>query len=247
VDDLLRNAKVPIHHLEGWVSKRLPASTIDAYRRRRGERGALQRPRLPGWLAAGLNHDPLLMELALEMLEWAGVETTAGIHTWPLGVWAERRAVLTGDYDSARRAVADDVETVLAAMRARPKWYADYVERPLGHKQAPLLLTHGTDAGSPPERDHSIRARKHEADDTRLLELAAAAVQAMEIRLADGENPQTVVTEVLATVFGPGTVAEELDLRPGQGSDTDEVVAALLADPAAMDRIVRVVLDLLSL
>src|SRR5690606_38795108 len=63
VHDLLRNATTGIVNLEGWLARRVPAATVDAHRRRRGARGAQQRPRLPAWLAKGLGHDPWLGRL----------------------------------------------------------------------------------------------------------------------------------------------------------------------------------------
>jgi hypothetical protein len=48
-DDLLRHARTPIVNLKGWIVGRLTAAAVDGYRRRRGARGALQRPRVPGW------------------------------------------------------------------------------------------------------------------------------------------------------------------------------------------------------
>jgi hypothetical protein len=57
VDDLLTHARHPVFDLEGWVAGRLNAATVNGHRRLRGERGALQRPRLPGWLGAALGQD----------------------------------------------------------------------------------------------------------------------------------------------------------------------------------------------
>jgi len=228
LDDVFRNAKAPISNLEGWVSKRLTAVTVDAHRRRRGERGALQRPRrIPGWLAANLGDDERLKELAADMLEFVGMEATAGIEVWPVDVWAARRAATHGDYDAARRAVLRDVATVVAAMRRRPKWYDDYVERPLGRKRAPLLPA--------PRTGPEMEPASHEDPaDTRLTELAAVAVAAIETRMARGEEPRIVVIDVLTTVFGAAETT----------SAEDPVVD--LADEASLDRLVATVLAIVA-
>ncbi len=246
VDDLFRNAKMRIFNLEGWVSKRLKASTIDAYRRRRGSRGALQRPRLPRWLAAALGNELRLIRLALEMLEWVGIDSPATATVWPFVPWAERRAVVTGDYEAAYRSVVEDVDIVLAAMRQRPKWYADFVERPLGRKPVPVLYAQRTDPDAGMlEPWSAVRARQQEADDARLLHLAATALEEIVLRIRLGHDRRTAVYDVLTALFGPGTGAEELDRLPGEGSGTDEAVLASLADPKTIERIASVVLSLL--
>jgi hypothetical protein len=243
LDDVFRNVRMPIMNLEGWVRRRLTAVTIDAYRRRRGERGALQRPRIPRWLATRLADDPRLLALAVEMLEFAGLELAAGTETWPIDTWAARRAATGGDYEAARRAVLRDVETVIEAMRTRPKWYADYLERPLGRKRAPLIPAPwpGPDAGE----DHASRhAARDDAEDARLTELAAVAVAAIEARLASGEEPRTVVVDVLTTVFAAGV--DGMGRPPGEAADIDERVAVGLADRASIDRLVTAVLAILA-
>ena len=247
LDDLFRNAKVPIANLEGWVTRRLTAATVDAHRRRRGERGALQRPRLPGWLVEALGHDEWLMELSIDILEWVGVATTAGTGIWPLGAWAERRATVTGSFGRADTEVARDVETVLAAMRRSPAWYLKYVERPLGRKQAPVLPAQRTDQDLVRELPHLAFVHRQEADDARLLALAETAVHAIGARLQSGEDPRSAVVDVLRKVFGLGTGAEDLDWPPATGPGEDERVARLLTDPAAVERIVATILDVLSI
>lgn len=241
LDDVFRNARAPIANLEGWVRKRLTAVTVDAHRRRRGERGALQRPRrVPAWLTTALGDDERLVGLAIDMLEFVGLDVTAGTETWPVDAWATRRAAETGDYDGARRAVLHDVATVVDAMRTHPKWYADYVERPLGRKRPPLLpapRTGGESTKEPP-------SARHDVDDARLTELAAIAVAAIGARLAHGETPAAAVVDVLRTVFGAGPV--ELDRRPGETSRADERVAAGLASPDSIDRLVTAVLAILA-
>lgn len=203
IDDVFRNARVPVHNLEGWVSRRLVLATVNGYRRRRGERGALQRPRVPKWLAARLGDDPALTALAVDVLEFVGNDASAGPRVWPTERWAEGRATgdratgdwATGDWEAAHRAVLADLETVLTAMRARPAWYEAYVERPLGrkpHTAVPL---------PPDEIPLPVVA---EADGL-LVELAGLAVDGIADRLARGENPRHAVVDVVTAVFGPGS------------------------------------------
>jgi hypothetical protein len=244
LDDLFRNARVPIHNLEGWVTSRLVRATVDAYRRRRGSRGALQRPRIPRWLARALDHNARLLRLATDMLEWVGVDATAGTDDWPVQEWAARRASETGDYEAARRAVARDVATVIAAMRTNPRWYADYVERPMGHKQFPPA-TRRDGTGSAPDHPPAP-AGAGAADDARQAELAALAVDVVAARLERGDDPRTAVVEVVETLFGAGTAADVLDRMPGQDGVDHDIITARLADPRTVDRIVAVVLDLLE-
>jgi hypothetical protein len=246
LDDLFRHAKVPIHNLEGWLVRRLMAATVDGYRRRRGDRGALQRPRLPQWLADALGHDPWLTSLALEMLTWVGVPVSAGTGIWPLTAWAEYRAALTGDHHAGEADVAREVETVLAAMRRRRTWHEKFVERPLGRKQAPLLPVHGTDPDEDREQPHLALTPRHEADDARLTQLAAVAVEAIEVRLRQGENPRQAVEAVLRTVFSATIGVPDLDLAPMTDRADDEHVVALLADRRSLDRLVARVLTILD-
>lgn len=243
LDDLLRNARDPIHNLEGWVRGRMTRATIDAYRRRRGSRGALQRPRVPRWLARELRHDQRLLQLAVDMLEWVGTDATAGAEDWPIQTWASRRAVETGDYDAARRAVTHEIAVVTAAMRTRPRWYRDYVERPLGHKPIPVAA-HGDDAQGTAARLHTTLDAL-DADDARRRSLVALAVAAIEKRLARGDDLRETVVDVIRTVFGRGTEAHTMDRVPGQVDHDDEALTARLADAETVDRIVAAVLDLL--
>ncbi|MDW5327527.1 hypothetical protein [Plantactinospora sp. KLBMP9567] len=236
VSDLLVNAKTPIRNIEGWMSGRVTAVTIDGHRRRRGQRGALQRPRVPEWLAAELGRDAWLTQVALEILNWVGVPATAGAGVWPLESWARRRAAVTGDWTgSDPEAVAREVEVVLAAMRRRPKRYLDYVERPLGRKTAPVAPSAGDGAGvSRP----LLSVAEHEVDEARLARLASAAVDALALGLSGGGDLTETVVRVIGTVFGSGTGGDELDRMPGSGPALDERVSALLADPRAVTRIV---------
>lgn len=232
----LLGARVPIADLEAWLAGRVVAATVDGHRRRRGERGALQRPRVPGWLAAGLDHDPWLCRLAVRIMEWVGVPATAGAGVWPLESWAAQRAGITGDWaGSDSRAVVADVDRVLTAMRRRPAWHADYIERPLGRKVAPVAPPPGDTAGDPRPL---VPVTPDEADDRRLTGLAATAVDAIAAGLRRAGDPRDVVTDVLRRVFGEGTGGDEIDRAPGTAPGSDERLSALLADPRALDRIV---------
>jgi hypothetical protein len=244
LDDLFRHAQEPIHNLEGWVSSRLVRATVDAYRRRRGSRGALQRPRVPRWLARQLHHDARLLDVAIQLLEWVGVDATAGTDDWPIQAWAAQRAAKVGDYEAARRAVAHDVATVIAAMRTNPRWYRDYVERPLGHKRFPLAA-HADGTGIAPDQPPTALDASA-VDDARRVELAALAVALIAARVERGDDTRAAVVGVIATVFGSGTAAEVLDRMPGHGGDDPELIEARLADPRTVDRIVAVVLELLE-
>lgn len=246
LDDLLVNAKVPVVNLEGWIARRIGPATVDAHRRRRGERGALQRPRLPGWLRQDLNQEPWLLTLAVEVLVWVGIPATAGVQVWPLAAWADRRVAVTGHCGGGEREVAADLDRVLAAMRRRPKWYADFVERPLGRKHAPVLPAPRAGTGPARETTHLQLATPDEVDDARLTELASVAVTAIEAQLRRGADPRCAVVAVLRSVFDTGTGAEEMDRPPGRGPAPDERVAALLADSATIDRIAGAVVELIG-
>lgn len=243
VHDLLTHATKPIHNLEAWIASRLTAATVDGHRRQRGRRGALQRPRLPGWLAAGLGHDPWLTTLATEMLVWAGVQATAGTGIWPLEAWTHRRAEMTGDLASTPAVVEREVTSIVTAMRQRPTWYESYVERPLGRKQAPVLPAAGSDEmGDLPALSLTD---PHERDDALLEELAAAAVGWIDQRLQRGEEARVAVVEVIGTVFDRGGEVR-LDQPPHATEDGTDRVAALLVDQRAVDRIVTTVLAILA-
>ena len=241
--DLLRHADKPIENVEGWMAARLTAVTVDAHRRRRGERGAQQRPRIPAWLRDALGHDAKLIALALDILTWSGVPAVAPNGPWPLGVWAERYAAAPGDPEASESRIAADVETVLAAMRTRRSWYDRYVEGPLGQKTIPLVPA--SRAGDFPGREpgHLAAVSPEETADARLHALADEAIDAISARLATGEDPRSAVVAVVHTVFGAGagadTGAEEMDRAPGEGTRSDEEVAQMLADPARVARLVE--------
>jgi hypothetical protein len=235
IDYLLRCATVPIRNLEGWIRSRLAKATVDGHRRRRGQRGAQQRPRLPQWLERLLGDDPWLRTLAVDILTWVGVPTTAGTGLWPYSAWAERRAALTGDVRSTEHDVARDIETVLSAMRHNATWYQRFVERPLGRKQAPLVAIDG-------EPPYLALTEPHEAQDAWQRELAAVAIDVMSVRIAQGEDRRSVVIDVINTVFGKLTPAHD-----HWSDDSDARLDALLADQTAIDQIVRLVCEILGI
>jgi hypothetical protein len=237
VDDLLTHARQPVRDLEGWIAGRLIAATVNGHRRLRGRLGALQRPRLPNWLAAALDHDRWLNALAVEILVWVGVRTTAGVGLWPLDAWAQQRATLTGDWQHSDPAqVSRDVETVLAAMRRRPDWYDSYVERPLGHKRAPVWT-------GEPARELPLTEPHHHVD-AELLRLAADAVSAIDRRLAGGETAKTVVVDVIRAVFGRSVTIAGLEHPPHAIADPVGGLSGALTNTATLDRIVATVLEI---
>jgi hypothetical protein len=232
VDYLLRYAKQPIRNLDGWLVSRIPTATVDGHRRRRGELGALQRPRVPKWLAARLGHDPWLVELAARILDWVGVPTTAGLETWPLVAWAELRGRRTGRWaDSTDAAVRRDVARVLEAMRAGdPEWYRARVETPLGAKRPPVVDAELV-AGSVPAADLAGQAlaAADERADAVLARRAGEIIDALVPRLAVGEDPAAAVRRVVPALLGPGLDDEQA-----------ERVARALRDPLVVCRVVEV-------
>jgi hypothetical protein len=240
VTDVLRNAKTAIRSLERWMSGRLTAATVDGHRRWRGRRGALQRPRVPAWLTAELGGDPWLNELSVQILTWVGLAATSGTQLWPVGSWAQQRELATGDPAGSDVAtVAVEIERVLAAMRKRPQWYADFVERPLGRKDAPLLANPGVGAE---EIRPLLGFTPEERREARLIALATAAIDTISRQLRAGCDPTATVVEVLGSVFASGTGREEIDLVPDLAPDPDEWVVRLLSDNDAVARIVDQVL-----
>jgi hypothetical protein len=238
--DLHKHGDVPIMNPEGWLIARFNAVTIDANRKRRGERGALQRPRLPRWLERRLGTE-WERRLALEIMVWVGVPNSAGLNLWPLSAWADLRERITGETGPGETAVAADIEIVLATMRTNPRWYDLYIERPLGHKHAPVLpVQHGGR-----EAEHLVPVRRDERTDARLRNLADLAVDAIARRLTAGEEATEAVRTVLGVVFGGGTGADGLGDVPGAGADHDERLEALIADPATVQRVVEAVVDII--
>jgi hypothetical protein len=243
---VLKYATTAISDLEAWTCSRLTPATVDAHRRRRGARGALQRPRLPRWLADALAHDRWLTELATEILIWVGVTATAGAHLWPLDSWTLRRAVATGDWRGTDQAiVAEEVECVLRVMRQRPEWYASYVESPLGRKQPAVHSAPPGDGGRGVEPAPLALVERHEVEDARLRDLAACAVEAIGARIAGGEPASAVVVDVLTVAFG-GSDDLDLDLVPDAAGGDADTALALLGDPQVVERVAAAVLSIVE-
>jgi len=242
---VLRNSAGRFENLSGWIITRLKNVTIDAYRKRRGERGALQNPRLAIWLQTELGDDPWLRQLALNVLEWVGVTATVSVGLWPMGAWAQQRAQLTREPGYGESEVAADIERVLRAMRTRPAWFENFVERPLGRKQAPLLPARREDW----DRSEDVEYVTHSTADTTvealLAHLACTAVEVLEQRLRKGDDVREAVIEVVSEVFGAGTGAEEIDRLPGTGSDAQDRIASLILEPDVLDRVIETVLEII--
>ena len=245
LDDLFSRANLPIDNLEGWLVMRMRQATVDGYRRRRGERGAAQRPRVPTWLATALDEDTWLVELSKAILDWAGSEATAGISPWPLTAWTERRSAIVDGQLATEAVVAKDIMVVLAAMKQRPAWYEKNVERPLGRKRAPVWAPSRDASGTYAEPEPLALIPSHERDEALLHELAAQAIQLMERRIGAGEDPRHVVAEVLTVVFGDPIASRELD-RPPNATGRSELTDALIEEPTRLDRIVQTMLKLLE-
>ncbi|NBH04476.1 hypothetical protein GTY80_14600, partial [Amycolatopsis sp. SID8362] len=127
-----------------------------------------------------------------------------------------------------------EVRKVLTAMRARPKWYAEHVERPLGHKRAPVAPMPADNAAEPPALE---LVGRDEIEDAQLVELAEQALAAIDSRLARGDPAEQVVAVVVRTLFGAA----------GSGdSARDDWLAAALADRERLDGIVATVLAILG-
>ncbi|RSM64713.1 hypothetical protein DMB66_18880 [Actinoplanes sp. ATCC 53533] len=245
LDHLFARAVTPIDNLEGWLALRLRPATVDGYRKRRGERGAPQRPRVPRWLADELGHDSWRLELAVAILEWSGNDATAGSSLWPLTSWAERRAAHTGDHTATEAVVSQEVEIVLNAMRRRTTWYEKNVERPIGRKSAPVWIPSRSADGTHAEPEPVVVAL-HERTDALLNELAARAIELLDIRIGRGQEPDEAVSEVLHAVFGGVPCSDGLDRTPDAGETGPEQVISLIGDPDRLDRIIAVVVTLLS-
>jgi hypothetical protein len=253
VEDTLRHADRPIRNLDAWIATRLTAATVNAHRKARGDRGALQRPRAPKWLTAALGGDPWLVDLSVQILVWAGLPGTAGSQLWPLDAWTQRRIDVTGDWAGTDRIVLRrEIDQVLGAMRRRGTWYADYVERPLGRKETPTVsdnfagFADGEGPGEAAEPPALALAARHEVDDALLTALAQDALAAMRHRIAAGEGAESVVADVVRTVFGRDEPDAGLESAPHEGTSAGEVVAGLLNDPGEIGRIAGAVLEIIG-
>ncbi|MEV4134941.1 hypothetical protein AB0J72_22540 [Dactylosporangium sp. NPDC049742] len=240
VHDVVRRATAPIDNLDAWICGLINSATVNGHRRRRGEIGALQRPRAPKWLVDGLGGDRWLVHLAVQMLNWVGNPVTAGTNVWPVDSWTMLRCRFTGDWDAAAD-VRHDIEAVLRVMRTKREWYERYVEGPLGHKHVPVPRY----APECPAGDQDTPALSlvdiGERDDLYMRELAHLAMTAMRTRLRAGEDPATVVAEVIAVAFGDGAVPA-LDGGPRLSDTAGDHVGRILRDQGRIRDIVAAVL-----
>lgn len=255
----LMSYRRPIGNLEGWLTLRMANAIRDGNRIRRARvMGAQQRVRVPAQVTAELGGNPWLTSLAGRVLQWAGVQGTAGTGLWPLSAWAEERARITGEWDAAggQSRVASELKTVLDAMRrCDPVWYEQYVERPLGRKWAPVAYDPGDSPSGGDKRAACTDSAwlelvpRGERDDAHLLELAATSLGLIRAGLAADRQLTDVVAEALTKTFlGPRSVCSEMDKRPLDGShDTLGAVAAILADPVALARVTATAARILGL
>lgn len=193
----------PVQNLEGWIASRISKATIDGHRRRRGEMGAMQRPRIPHWLHVALGHDSWLILLALHILEWVGIPTTAGYEIWPLDAWScEREQHPQGRLRTS--SIDDDVRLVLAiTRRERPRWYQTYVERPLGHKPIPVSPV-------PPEEQVHFLPQPSDPQDARLIEAATTLLEALPAHATPAAD---TLEELLDHLRGQGCRTSRCDDR----------------------------------
>ncbi len=244
VDDLFARASQRVRSLEAFITSHITVATIDGYRRRRGERGALQRPRVPGWLAAALADDPWLVDLAKQILTWAGVEMTAGLEVWPLHAWAVRRSDVCGlDGVSELTEVRADIKTVIDAMRTREQWYLSYVERPLSRKQTSVLGSPASSTGRAEDLRPFLFVTRDEVADGHLSDLAHAAIEAIRTGLRQEQEPVALIVQVVRATFAGDVGADDID-RPPHGMPEDHRhIQELMADDSQVRRVVAAILQ----
>lgn len=240
----------PITNLEGWISTRMSNAIKDGHRVRRArEMGAQQRVRVPARLAARLDNDPWLVALAERVLRWVGIRHTAGTELWPLRAWADDRAAFTGQQPGdAHVTVTDDLDAVLRAMRdSDPTWFEKYVERPLGHKWAPVVADQPRNDGAiRPEEAYLQLVPEYERNEARLAEAAAGSLTMIRSALVAGTDARSAIANALTANFmSIGALRGELDRAPG-ADDTGDVVATILSDRSALDRLVPEVLAIVD-
>jgi hypothetical protein len=171
-----------------------------------------------------------------------GVRESAGTGIWPLEAWAQQRGVVTNDWHGSDASiVAREVETVLTAMRRRPDWYESYVERPLGHKLAPVSTVYVTGV----DRPLALTEPHHDVD-AEMLRLAAHSVTAIDRRITAGEDAQQVVVEVIRGVFGRAVSIAGLDRAPHAAADPLGGLNGVLTDTATVNRIVATVREIIE-
>lgn len=240
----------PIANVEGWISTRMANAIKDGHRVRRArEMGAQQRVRVPAKVAARLDDDPWLVALAERVLQWAGVRRTAGQELWPLGAWAEERMAFTGlAPQEPRAAVADDVAVVLRAMRDSDlAWFERYVERPIGRKWAPVVSgSPRADGAGSPDTEYLELVPEHERYESHLTEAAARSLTMIRGALAAGADARKAVAGALTANFmSIRALRAELDRAPG-ADHAGDLIAAILRDRSALDRLVPDVLTIVG-
>lgn len=244
----LLSYRSPIGNVEGWISARMANAIKDGYRVRRArEMGAQQRVRVPAKVAARLDNDPWLIALAERVLQWAGIRRTACPELWPLGAWAEERTAFAGLVtQEPRTAVADDVAVVLQAMHdSDPAWFDRYVEKPIGRKWAPVAaVSPRADGVDYPDTECLELVPEHERYESHLTEAAARSLTMIRGELAAGTDARKAVTGALTANFmSIRAVRGELDRAPGTDHAGD-LIAAVLGDRSALDRLVPDVLTI---
>jgi hypothetical protein len=237
-------ARQEIEVLEAWATAALMNAIIDHYRKQRGERGALQRARVPKWLAAALGHDPKHVLLAELIIDWAGVPTTGCLSSlWPYGEWAERCAHLAGGRHAyGEREVRRDVEHVLAVMRRqRPAWLAEHILEPLTYQEVPVVHEPGGTAYEEFRRARDASAAK---DEQYLDESASHLIAALQAEARRGGLSAAVVRHLIVAEFGRRPAGRDVGRVPGDGpADLDDAVQAALTD----DRIDALVAEVLAI
>jgi hypothetical protein len=92
----------------------------------------------------------------------------------------DRSWAVTGDYAGSTPArVAVEVEQVLEVMRRRPDWYEAHVERPLGHKVAPIAAPPGDGLADPRPLMATTPAEVEEIHVSGLASIAVEAIRAV--------------------------------------------------------------------
>jgi len=88
---------------------------------------------------------------------------------------------------------------------------------------------------------------RHEQDDARLAEAAAACLAAIQNGIsAGGESLRVVEEALIASFLSVGSLCEECDRTPLAYGDPGAVVATVLADPDALDRVVETALGIVA-
>jgi hypothetical protein len=238
-------ARQEIQVLEAWATAALLNAIVDHYRRQRGERGALQRARVPKWLATAFGHDPKRVLLAELIIDWVGVPTTGGLSSlWPYGEWADRCAPLAGGRHAyGERDVRRDVEHVLAVMRRqRPAWFAAHILEPLTYQEVPVVHEPG---GTEYEQFRRAREASSAKDEQYLDDSATNLIAALQAEARRGGGlSAAVVRHLIAAEFGRRPAGSDVGRLPGdEPADLDDAVHSALTD----DRIDALVAEVLAI